>query len=196
MTSTSPAIPEKLRSDVATLWDYHDMHHELRPADAGIGLGSHDPSVAKVAVNLYRQGMFPVIVFTGGDSPTTVDRFPRGEAVHYLEYATEHGVPTELILTETAATNTGQNITSRIEPCPIIAMKIRSAAESPLDLLITQRGLALSQSAYYDRPNTTHLRAVRYGIRRHHLEQRADVLFAFLPRRPDVRQPLGRGRSR
>ncbi|HEX6076941.1 MAG TPA: YdcF family protein [Micromonosporaceae bacterium] len=111
MTPTHTAIPEQLRSDVETLWDYHDMHHELRPADAGIGLGSHDPSVAMIAVDLYHRGMFPVIVFTGANSPTTVDRFPRGEAIHYREYAIEHGVPKESILIETAATNTGQNIT-------------------------------------------------------------------------------------
>jgi len=110
MAPTSATIPEQLRSDVKTLWDYHDMHHELRPADAGIALGSHDPSVAMIAVDLYHKGMFPVIVFTGANSPTTVDRFPRGEAVHYREYAIEHGVPSQSILIETAASNTGQNI--------------------------------------------------------------------------------------
>jgi uncharacterized SAM-binding protein YcdF (DUF218 family) len=110
VTPTHTAIPEQLRRDVETLWDYHDMHHELRPADAGIGLGSHDPSVAMIAVDLYHRGVFPVIVFTGANSPTTVDRFPRGEAVHYREYAIEHGVPKESILIETVATNTGENI--------------------------------------------------------------------------------------
>lgn len=54
--------------------------------------------------------MFPLIVFTGADAPTTIERFPRGEAVHYREHAISLGVPTDAILTEPAATNTGENI--------------------------------------------------------------------------------------
>ena len=54
--------------------------------------------------------MFPRIVFTGANAPTTVERFPRGEAVHYREHAIELGMPDELILVEARATNTGQNI--------------------------------------------------------------------------------------
>lgn len=86
------------------------MHHKLHPCDIGIGLGSHDPGVAMCATDLYHSGMFPRIVFTGANTPTTIGRFPRGEAVHYREYAIEHGVPPDAILIETAATNTGQNI--------------------------------------------------------------------------------------
>lgn len=109
--STAPAtIPDELRADVETLWEYHDMHHELRRADVGIGLGSHDPSVATIAVDLYHRGLFPLIVFTGANSPTTADRFPRGEAVHYREYAIDNGVSAERVLIEPAATNTGENI--------------------------------------------------------------------------------------
>ena len=126
MTPTSTTIPEHLRGDVETLWNYHHMHHPLRPADAGIGLGSHDPSVAMIAVDLYHRGMFPVIVFTGANSPTTVDRYPRGEAIHYREYAREHGVPTESILVETTATNTGQNITHTREHLTQHGVDVRS----------------------------------------------------------------------
>jgi uncharacterized SAM-binding protein YcdF (DUF218 family) len=104
------AIREDLRTDVEMLWNYHDMRHEPRPCDVGIGLGSHDLGVAVVAVDLFHQGMFPYIVFTGANSPTTVDRFPRGEAVHYREYAIENGVPPESVLIETRATNTEENI--------------------------------------------------------------------------------------
>ena len=71
-------IPEHLRADVETLWAYHDMRHELGPCDVGIGLGSHDLGVAVVAVDLFHQGLLPLIVFTGANAPTTVDRFPRG----------------------------------------------------------------------------------------------------------------------
>jgi hypothetical protein len=54
------------------------MHHELRPADVRIGLGGHDLGVATFTAELFHQGMFPRIVFTGANAPTTVERFPRG----------------------------------------------------------------------------------------------------------------------
>jgi uncharacterized SAM-binding protein YcdF (DUF218 family) len=110
VTTTSRALPDALRADVETLWDYHDMHHESRPSDVGIGLGSHDLGVADCAVDLYERGMFPRIVFTGANAPTTVERFPRGEAVHYRQHAIERGVPDAAILVEPHARNTGQNI--------------------------------------------------------------------------------------
>lgn len=87
------------------------MGHELRPVDVAIGLGSHDLGVAAAAADLYHRGLFPTLVFIGGNSSTTKERFPRGEAVHYREHALTLGVPDSAILAEPHATNTGQNIT-------------------------------------------------------------------------------------
>ncbi|MEU4779746.1 YdcF family protein [Micromonospora sp. NPDC023633] len=108
--ASTESIPDDIRADVETLWRYHDMHHELRPCDVGIGLGSHDLGVAVIATRLFHEGLFPWIVFTGANAPTTVERFPRGEAVHYREYAVEQGVPAESILVEPSATNTAENL--------------------------------------------------------------------------------------
>jgi uncharacterized SAM-binding protein YcdF (DUF218 family) len=104
-------LPDELRADVETLWRYHDLHHSLRPADVGIGLGGHDLGVATYTAALYHLGLFPLVVFTGANAPTTIERFPRGEAVHYREHALEPGVPGHAILVETEARNTGDNIT-------------------------------------------------------------------------------------
>lgn len=103
-------LPEQLDADVRTLWDYHDLRHEPRRSDVGIGLGSRDPGVAVHTAELFHAGRFPLVVFTGANAPTTVDRFPRGEAVHYREIALELGVPDSAILVEPAARNTGDNI--------------------------------------------------------------------------------------
>ncbi|MEU3417849.1 YdcF family protein [Streptomyces murinus] len=97
-------------ADTRRLWDYHQMGHALRPCSVAIGLGSHDLSVAETAVDLYKRGMAPLLVFTGATSPTTRDRMPRGEAVHYRERALELGVPDSAILVEPRARNTGENI--------------------------------------------------------------------------------------
>nr|WP_158841048.1 YdcF family protein [Saccharothrix deserti] len=85
------------------------MKHRVRPADIAIGLGSHDIGVAVRAVELYEAGAVPLLLFTGANAPTTVKRFPRGEAVHYREHALEHGVPDEAITIETRARNTAEN---------------------------------------------------------------------------------------
>ncbi|SFW90057.1 YdcF family protein [Amycolatopsis australiensis] len=103
-------LPEHLHADVRTLWDYHDLRHEPRRSDVGVGLGSREPGVAVHTAELYHAGRFPLIVFTGANAPTTVDRFPRGEAVHYREIALERGVPDDVILVEPEARNTGDNI--------------------------------------------------------------------------------------
>ncbi|GED09494.1 YdcF family protein [Cellulosimicrobium cellulans] len=95
--------------DAQILWDYHQLHHEPRNTDIAIGLGSHDIGVAEHAAELWHEGRFPLIVFTGANAPTTIDVFPRGEAVHYAQRAQDLGVPADAVLTETRATNTGEN---------------------------------------------------------------------------------------
>lgn len=41
MPEPSARLPDELRADVETLWNYRSLRHELRPADVGIGLGVH-----------------------------------------------------------------------------------------------------------------------------------------------------------
>ncbi|MDQ8704566.1 YdcF family protein [Streptomyces sp. LHD-70] len=97
-------------ADARRLWDHHQMGLPLRPCSVAIGLGSHDLGVADTAVDLYERGLAPLLVFTGATSPTTRERMPRGEAVHYRERALERGVPSSAVLVEPNARNTGQNI--------------------------------------------------------------------------------------
>lgn len=97
-------------ADGRRLWDFHQMGHSLRPCSVAIGLGSHDLGVADTAVDLYKRGMAPLLVFTGATSPTTRERMPKGEAVHYRERALELGVPSSDVLVEPRARNTGENI--------------------------------------------------------------------------------------
>jgi uncharacterized SAM-binding protein YcdF (DUF218 family) len=106
----SGKITDEQWNDAERIWQYHQVDHELRPVDAAIGLGSHDLGVATFAAELYRAELFPVLVFSGGNSPTTAARFPRGEAAHYREHAMTLGVPDGSILVEPKAGNTGQNV--------------------------------------------------------------------------------------
>lgn len=110
MSNSRDDITEQNRQDARTIWDYHQVGHDVSPCDVAIGLGSHDLGVAAYAAELYHASLFPVLVFSGATSPTTAQRFPRGEAVHYREHVIELGVPDSAILVEPQASNTGQNI--------------------------------------------------------------------------------------
>ncbi|MFD9739282.1 YdcF family protein [Umezawaea sp. NPDC059074] len=103
------------------------MKHRVRPMDAAIGLGSHDIGVAIRVAELYDTKVVPLVVFTGANAPTTVERFPRGEAVHYREYALERGVPGEAIVIETEATNTAENFEFTRKVLQGRGIEIRSA---------------------------------------------------------------------
>jgi uncharacterized SAM-binding protein YcdF (DUF218 family) len=105
-----PGLTDQQRHQAQLIWDYHQMHHQLRPCDAAIALGSHDFGVPAYGAELFRAGLFSTLVFSGGPNPTAPERFPRGEAVHFREHAVGLGVPAEAILIEPHATNTGQNI--------------------------------------------------------------------------------------
>lgn len=110
MTADRSVITDEHLADAELIWGYHQMNHAVRPCSAGIGLGSHDLGVAAFAADLYFSGLFPVLVFSGANSPTTAERFPRGEAVHFAEHAMRLGVPQSAIIVEPEAGNTGQNI--------------------------------------------------------------------------------------
>lgn len=91
------------------LWNYQRLEHPLEKSDFIVGLGSHDPGVPVHCAELWRDGWAPEVFFTGANAPTTVQRFPDGEAEHYLRIAVEHGIPADMITKETRATNTGEN---------------------------------------------------------------------------------------
>ncbi|MEQ4206941.1 YdcF family protein [Actinopolymorpha sp. B9G3] len=97
--------------DAALIWDFHQMRHQLRPCSVGICLGGPDPGIASFAAELFRRRLYPLLLFTGANSPDTRAWFPRGEALHNCERAIELGVPADAVLVEPAATNTGENIT-------------------------------------------------------------------------------------
>jgi uncharacterized SAM-binding protein YcdF (DUF218 family) len=92
------------------IWDYHHTHHTLRPADAIIALGSNDTRVAERAVELFKQGYAPYLVFSGNTGALTKKLFSKPEAEVFADIATRKGVPESAILIENRSTNTGENI--------------------------------------------------------------------------------------
>ena len=92
------------------IWRYHQMNHQLQPADAILVLCSHDQKVAERGAQLFLEGWAPLLIFSGGLGAITSSMWSKPEADQFAEIAIGLGVPREKILIENQSTNTGENI--------------------------------------------------------------------------------------
>lgn len=94
------------------IWDYHRLGQILTKADIILVLGSHDVTIADYAVELYKRGLAPVLVFAGGvvhNKPAMGIFFDKPEGQMFADRALSAGVPADSILVETRSKNTGEN---------------------------------------------------------------------------------------
>jgi uncharacterized SAM-binding protein YcdF (DUF218 family) len=103
MTDEHLALAERL-------WEYHQLRHDVTPADVLLVLCSHDVVVADRGADLYLEGLAPLLVFSGGSGAITRQFWDEPEAELFARRAVARGVPAGAILTETRSTNTGENI--------------------------------------------------------------------------------------
>ena len=93
-----------------TIWNYHQMKHQIAKADAIMVLCSHDERVAERGAQLFLEGWAPLIIFSGGQGAITKSLWDEPEAERFARIATALNVPRESILIESASTNTGENV--------------------------------------------------------------------------------------
>ena len=98
------------RTHVQRIWNYHQMHHELTPADAILVLCSHDTVVAERGAQLFLDGWAPLLIFSGGLGTITRHLWTEPEANLFARIAIGMGVPESRILVENQSTNTGENV--------------------------------------------------------------------------------------
>lgn len=103
-------MDDHIRSLAQKIWDYHQLHHQLAPADAILVLCSHDTSVAECAAQLFLDGWAPLMIFSGGLGTITRHLWREPEADQFAAIAVRMGVPRERILIENRSTNTGENV--------------------------------------------------------------------------------------
>jgi uncharacterized SAM-binding protein YcdF (DUF218 family) len=100
----------RIRALVQTIWDYHQLNHELSKADAILVLCSHDRRVAERGAQLWLDGWAPLLIFSGGLGSITSRLWSEPEADQFAAVALAMGVPADSILIENASTNTGENV--------------------------------------------------------------------------------------
>jgi uncharacterized SAM-binding protein YcdF (DUF218 family) len=93
-------------------WEYMRLVHRPEPADAILTLGSFDPQAAVHAASLWKAGLAPVVIMSGGIAHRgdVLDTgWDRSEARVFADTAIAEGVPEAAILLEDRAQNTGDN---------------------------------------------------------------------------------------
>lgn len=101
---------DAIRPLVETIWNYHQLHHEVTNADAILVLCSHDLIVAERGAELFVEGRAPLLIFAGGSGAMTRELWSEPEADVFARIAIERGVPADRILREGRSTNTGENV--------------------------------------------------------------------------------------
>ena len=101
---------ERIRELAQKLWHYHQLNHEVAPADAIMVLCSHDKAVAERGAQLFLAGLAPLLIFSGGLGAITKHLWSQPEADQFAAIAAGMGVPPPNILIENTSTNTGENV--------------------------------------------------------------------------------------
>jgi uncharacterized SAM-binding protein YcdF (DUF218 family) len=97
---------------LAAAWDFMRLVHPAAPADVILTLGSFDANAAVHAAGLWRAGLAPVVIMSGGIAHRggLLDTgWDRPEAEVFADVAAKEGVPRAAILLEERAQNTGDN---------------------------------------------------------------------------------------
>jgi uncharacterized SAM-binding protein YcdF (DUF218 family) len=106
----SPFLDPQIRPLVEKLWNYHQLHHAVAPADAILVLCSHDTRVAERGAELFLEGWAPLLIFSGGLGVITKHLWQEPEADQFAKIAIGLGVPADRVLIENKSTNTGENV--------------------------------------------------------------------------------------
>ncbi|RRB06882.1 YdcF family protein [Larkinella rosea] len=103
-------IPPSIHNLAKKLWNYHQLHQPLEPADAIFVLCSYDKRVAERGAQLWLDGWAPWLIFSGGLGVITRTMWSEPEADQFAQIAMDMGVPAPNIIIENRSTNTGENV--------------------------------------------------------------------------------------
>lgn len=92
------------------LWNYNNIkNNTIKPMDFGIILGTNDISHALSVKNLFRDKLLITVIASGNSGKDTIDD-RLTESVRIRNFLVKNGIDDNLILLESKATNTGENL--------------------------------------------------------------------------------------
>jgi uncharacterized SAM-binding protein YcdF (DUF218 family) len=103
-------VDDRIHALAETVWNYHQLNHQLVRADAILVLCSHDVAVAERGAELYLERWAPLLIFSGGSGSITERLWQEPEADRFAAIAVAMGVPQDRIIVENRSTNTGENV--------------------------------------------------------------------------------------
>lgn len=96
--------------NLKVIWDYMHLNMEPVKADCIVGFGNYNIAIALRAAELYRAGLAPRVLFTGGLGRNTAGLWTGSEAERFAAAAIGAGVRPEDVIVEDRSTNTAENI--------------------------------------------------------------------------------------
>lgn len=172
-------------AEIARIERDHCLHHPPEAADLAIVFGSRiaAEAMAQAAASLFRAGLVPRLLVTGGATPGGTGTEAEAIAAQLLA----RGVPGDALLLERRATHTGENVTLSL---PILAEAGLLAARRVvcIGLFCTGRRYAMTLHRHWPAPEKRCLPVeygpVRRGVWHAHPAARARVLgeVAKIPR--------------
>lgn len=106
LTSKPDAATVELLNAV---YDYLSQADEPQPSDLIFVFGAKTPLRAEKALELYRAGIAPTIIVSGG-SPIYADNVQESEAATYRNFLVESGVPMSAIIVEDGSITVPDNV--------------------------------------------------------------------------------------
>lgn len=103
-------MTDAIYADLSILWDWMGMHTPPAPADVIAAFGCYDEQIPLRAAELWRQGLAPYVVFSGGLGRNTDGLFQTTEAARFAAIAMEAGLPEDVILLEDKSANSAENL--------------------------------------------------------------------------------------
>lgn len=108
------------------LWSYLSVKDKLEKSDVIFILGRDDFNIADTAVELYKKGLAPLILLTGGRGRLT-NSIIGSESSAFAEYLQAKGVTTSHLLQEEKSTNTGENLSEGLRTLGDAGISIQRA---------------------------------------------------------------------
>ncbi|MBS0540088.1 MAG: YdcF family protein [Proteobacteria bacterium] len=131
-------------------WDYMRLVHPPEHADAILTLGSFDTEAAVHAARLWKQGLAPVVIMSGGiahKGDVLETGWDQSEARVFADVAMREGVPEKALLLEDRAQNTGDNFTMGLAVADRAGMRPRKLLVVAKPYM-TRRGFATGRKLF------------------------------------------------